>query len=281
MFPLCYTPPMERTSPHSPVTSKENKAVKFLASLADPKVRKKEKAFLIEGVKMVEEALRDRLGVKQVIAAPSLTQHHGKSVIKLAERSGIDILWISERLMDHVAESKTPQPVMAIVAMREHSEEELMAHRSRLILIAHQLQDPGNLGTIIRTAEAVGAAGIGVTQNSVDPYNPKTVRASMGSILRLPVVKIADSRGFLGKCRKEGFQTAALVLNGKQTLFDMDLKKPTVVMLGQEGSGLQADSLEGIDQRIRIPMSETIDSLNVATSAAVFLYEAYRQRMIQ
>ncbi|NTW68139.1 MAG: hypothetical protein HGB21_17790, partial [Nitrospirae bacterium] len=87
---------MERTSPHSPVTSKENKAVKFLASLADPKARKKEKAFLIEGVKMVEEALRDKLGVKQVIAAPSLTQHHGKGVLKLAERQGVNVLWISE-----------------------------------------------------------------------------------------------------------------------------------------------------------------------------------------
>jgi RNA methyltransferase, TrmH family len=270
---------MERTSPHSPVTSKENKAVKFLASLAEPKVRKKEKAFLIEGVKMVEEALRDRLGVKQVIAAPSLTQHHGKGVIKLAEMHGIPLLWISERLMDHVAESKTPQPVTAVVEMREHSEEALMAHDSGLIVIAHRLQDPGNLGTIIRTAEAVGASGVAITANSVDPHNPKTIRASMGSLLRVPVVKLTDVRGFLMKCRQKGFQTTALVLNGNHTLFELDLKKPTVIIVGQEGSGLQGEILEGIDLRVRIPMAETIDSLNVATSAAVILYEAMRQRM--
>ncbi|MBS1128099.1 MAG: methyltransferase, TrmH family, group 3 [Nitrospirae bacterium] len=270
---------MERTSPHNPVTSKENKAVKFLASLADPKVRKKEKAFLIEGVKMVEEALRDRLGVKQVIANPSLTQHHGKGVIKLAEKNGIEILWISERLMDHVAEGKTPQPVMAVVEMREHTEEELLAHRSGLIVMAHQLQDPGNLGTIMRTAEAVGASGVAITPHTVDAYNGKAVRGSMGSILRVPVVKVRSEHEFMRACKERGFQTAALVLNGRETPYDLDLTVPTVIMLGQESSGLMAEELVDVDHRVRIPMVETIDSLNVAVSAAVLLYEAYRQRM--
>jgi TrmH family RNA methyltransferase len=270
---------MTGTSPHNPVSSRDNKAVKFLASLADPKVRNKEKVFLVEGVKMVEEALRDKLGVKQVIASPSLTRHHGKGVIRLAEDRGIEILWISERMMDAAAESKTPQPVMAVVELREHVEEELISHSSRLIVVAHQLQDPGNLGTIIRTAEAVGAAGVAITRNSVDPHNPKTVRASMGSILRLPVVKIADAQGFLGKCKKAGFQVAAMVLQGDRNLFDADMTKPTAVIFGQEGSGLQGSLLESVDLQLRIPMAETIDSLNVATSAAVVLYEALRQRM--
>jgi TrmH family RNA methyltransferase len=270
---------MASTSPHRPISSRDNRAVKFLASLSEPKVRKKERVFLIEGVKMVEEALRDKLGVKQVIASPSLTQHHGKGVIRLAEGRGVDILWISDRLMGGVAESRTPQPVMAVVEMREHGEEALIAHSSGLIVIAHQLQDPGNLGTIIRTAEAVGAAGVAITRNSVDPHNPKTVRASMGSILRMPVVKIADAQGFLGKCKKAGFQAAAMALQGDRNLFDADMTKPTAVMFGQEGSGLQGSLLESVDLRLRIPMAKTIDSLNVATSAAVVLYEALRQRM--
>jgi len=270
---------MERTSPHSPITSKENKAVRYLVSLSDPKVRKKEMAFLVEGIKMVEEALRDNLGVKRVIAAPSLTQHHGKGVLKLAERLGIEMLWISERLLDSVSDSKTPQPVMAVMGMREHSEEALLAHSSGLIVIAHQLQDPGNLGTIIRTAEAVGASGVAITPHTVDPYNSKAVRGSMGSILRVPVVRIQNERDFVGTCKERGFQTAALELNGRKTPFELDLTLPTVIMLGQESSGLMAEELVGFDHRIRIPMAETIDSLNVATSAAVVLYEALRQRM--
>jgi len=270
---------MERTSPHDPVTSRENKTVKFLASLADPRVRKKEQAFLIEGVKMVEEALRDKLGVKQVIAAPSLTQHHGKSLLTMAERQGINVLWISARLMDQVAESKTPQPVMAVVEMQEHSEEELQAHASKLIVLCHQLQDPGNLGTIIRTSEAVGASGVAVTPHTVDAYNGKAVRGSMGSLLRIPVVKVQSEHEFIRACKERGFQTAALVLNGRETPFELDLTLPMVIMLGQESSGLMAEERVDIDHRVRIPMAETIDSLNVAISAAVILYEAMRQRM--
>src|SRR5512135_2657737 len=105
---------MQRTTPHTPITSKDNSIIKYLRSLADPKHRKKAQVFLIEGIKMVEEALREDAGVTMVVASPTLVQHHGKGVLKLAESRGVDILWISEHLMDAVSESKTPQPVMAV-----------------------------------------------------------------------------------------------------------------------------------------------------------------------
>lgn len=272
---------MQQTTPHSPITSKDNQSIKGLHALSDSKHRKKEKAFLIEGVKMVEEALRDGLGVKTVIASPSLVQHHGKGILKLAEARSVDVLWISERLMDSISESKTPQPVMAIVTMREFSENALLANEAGLIVIAHQLQDPGNLGTIIRTAEAVGASGVAISTNSVDPFNAKAVRASMGSILRVPIVHVGDTTTFVKECKQKGFQTVATVLTGKQTHFDIDLQKPTVVILGQEGAGLPKEIMEDIDHGVRIPMASTIDSLNVATAAAVILYEAFRQRMMR
>jgi TrmH family RNA methyltransferase len=234
---------------------------------------------LIEGIKMVEEAIRDNAGVKMVVASPTLVQHHGKAVLTQAEAGSIDILWISEKLMDAVSESKTPQPVMAVVGMSKHSEDELFAHGSKLIIIAHQLQDPGNLGTIIRTAEAVAAAGIALTPNTVDPYSAKAIRASMGSILRLPIVGVGEIKAFMKRCKKMGFQTVATMVTGEKTPFDIDLTKPTVVILGQEGAGLPQASMADVDLRVRIPMATTIDSLNVATSAAVILYEALRQRM--
>jgi TrmH family RNA methyltransferase len=273
-------PLMRQTSPYNPISSRDNSIVKFLRSLADPKRRKKEQAFLIEGVKMVEEALRDNLGVKTVVAVPSLTQHHGKGVLKLSESKGIDIVWVSERLMDVLAESKSPQPVMAVVLMKQHTEESLLNHQARLIVVAHQLQDPGNLGSIIRTAEAVGASGIAITSNTVDPFNAKAVRASMNSILRLPVVLIGDIAMFIQKCRQAGFQTVATALDGDKTHFAVDLTKPTTVIVGQEGAGLPQDIMAAIDLRVRIPMADTIDSLNVATAAAVVLYEAMRQRLL-
>jgi len=177
-----------------------------------------------------------------------------------------------------LSESKTPQPVIAVVPMKQHSEEALIEGRTGLIVVAHRLQDPGNLGTIIRTAEAVSASGVAVTRNTVDPYNAKAVRASMGSILRLPVVLAKDVTVFLKKCKEERFQIVAMDLNGETSHFDADLTKPTVVLLGQEGMGLSELPVP-VDLRVRIPLAKTIDSLNVAAAAAVFLYEAMRQRI--
>jgi len=228
---------------------------------------------------MVEEALRLDTRVKMVVATPSLVQHHGKGVLKQAESKGIEILWISERLMDTLSDSKTPQPVMAVVTMKQYSEDALLADKAGMVVLAHRLQDPGNLGTIIRTAEAAGASGVAVTPNTVDPYNAKAVRASMGSILRLPVVPVGDVTMFIRKSREKGFQTAATVLSGEMTHFDVDLTRPTVVLLGQEATGLPWDLVDDIDFRVRIPVAATIDSLNVATAAAVILYEAMRQRL--
>lgn len=269
---------MLTTTPHTPVTSKENSLVKRLRALSDAKHRKKERAFLIEGVKMVEEALRDRLRVRMVVAAPSLTRHHGKGIIRLADAAGADMLWISERLMDQLAESRTPQPVMAVVELREHSEEALLSLPAKLIVLCHQVQDPGNLGTIIRTAEAAGASGLALSPNTADPHNAKAVRASMGSILRVPVVRTGEAPLFLRKCRERGYQIVALTTGGERTHFDLDLRTPTVVIVGQEGTGLPDDLLKDADLRVRIPLAETIDSLNVATATAVVLYEAVRQR---
>lgn len=277
--PLCVILfPMPQTGPHNPLTSKDNSIIKHLRSFADPKVRKKEKSFLIQGVKMVDEALRDNLGITLLVAAPALVRHHGKGVLKLAEDRAVQVLWISDRLMDAIAASKTPQPVLALVKMKDYSEDMLLDHPNGLIIIAHQLQDPGNLGTIIRTAEAVGASGVAITKNTVDPYHDKAIRASMGSILRLPVVHLGDGTAFLRTCKEKGFQTAATVVSGERSCFDVDLIKPTVFILGQEGAGLPQDIIAEIDLRIHIPMTGTIDSLNVATAAAVVLYETMRQR---
>lgn len=269
---------MEQTSPRTPLTTKTNRTVRFLASLADPKIRKQERAYLIDGIKMVEEALRHRSGVRLVIAAPSLTGHHGRGIIGLAEASGTPVLWISERLIDQLSESKTPQPVMAVAEMREDTEERLLTDDAALIVLCHQLQDPGNLGAIIRTAEAVGASGVAITAKSVDPYNPKCVRASMGSILRLPVVRVSDLTVFLDACRERRYQIAAMTLMGERTLFQVDLKGPTVIIVGQEGAGIPQEVAGAADLRVRIPMATAIDSLNAAVSTAVVLYEALRQR---
>lgn len=272
---------MQRTTPHAPLTSKDNSFVKTLRSLADPKHRKKEQAFLIEGIKIVEEALRDNTGVKTVVAAPSLMQHHGKGVLRLAESRAVQIVWVSERLMDALADSKTPQPVMAIVAQKEHRADDLFDNPAGLVLVAHELQDPGNLGTILRTAEAVGASGVITTPHTVDPFNAKAVRASMGSILRVPVVHDGSLPLIIKACKQKGYMTCATALTAAKTHLEADFTKPTALILGQEGAGLPQEHLKDIDVAVRIPMAGAVESLNVAVAAAVILYEAMRQRQLK
>jgi TrmH family RNA methyltransferase len=270
---------MQKSSPHDPITSKDNSVIKHLRSLSDPKHRKKEQAFVIEGVKMVKEALRDKAGLTMLVASPALMQHQGKGLLKLADASSIKILWISDKLMEGLSENKTPQPVLAVAMMKEHSRDVLLSHHSKLIIIAHEIQDPGNLGTIMRTAEAAGAAGLVLTPNTADPFSPKAVRASMGSILRLPVHRIGRTDAFLKLCRQRGFQVVATVLTDAKSPSDVNLTKPTVVIVGQEGSGLPQDVIADVDVCVRIPMARSVDSLNVASSCAVILYEIMRQRM--
>lgn len=213
-----------------------------------------------------------------IAAAPSFMRRGGKTIISLADTAGTDVLWISERLMDAVSESKTPQPVMAVVKVKEHREAPLISSGSGIFVICHRLQDPGNLGTIIRTSEAVGAAGVAVTPNTVDPYNPKSVRASMGSILRMPILRLSDMTSFIGRCRDNGFQIAALAPSAGRPLFDLNLSRPTCFIFGSEGSGLDEYAAKSADVLVRIPMAGAVDSLNVSAAAAVVLYEAYRQR---
>ena len=269
---------MHRTSPHSPLAGSDNAFVKRLRSLADAKGRKRERSFLIEGVKMVEEALRDNAGVRLVTATPALLQHHAKGLLKLADSRGVEVVWISDRLMDKLSDSKSPQPVMAEVTMPQTDEAALFKNPAGLIVVAARLQDPGNLGTIIRTAEAVTASGVAITAGTVDPYNAKAVRASMGSIFRVPVVESADLKTLIRTAKEHKFQTVAAVAAGGSEYFDADLRQATMLILGQESAGLAPEDLSGVDLRLGIPMAPTIDSLNVAVAGAVVLYEVMRQR---
>lgn len=269
---------MQQNTPHNPITSRDNNVAKYLRSLSNIKTRKKQNALLLEGTKLVEEALRNNMEVTLVAASPDLLRHHGKGVLSLAESKAVRIIWLTNQLMDAISESKTPQPVFAVTKIKQFTEMDLLESNAGLIVIGHELQDPGNLGTIIRTAEAVGASGVAITSKTVDPFNSKTIRASMGSILRLPVVQIGDGKEFIKACKRKGYQTIATVIAGNLTHFDLDLRKSTVVILGQEGAGLPQDFLADIDIHVRIPMTKSIDSLNVSVAAAVILYEAVRQR---
>ena len=263
------------------ISSRSNKEVKYLKSLELARNRQREGRFLVEGVRLVEDAVRENRTVEKLIVTPRADDdYRAAHVIAAARERGVEVLLVADRVLDYISDTKTTQGVMALVKSRQYTEDDLAGGQMPLIVVAHLLQDPGNLGTIVRVAEAAGAGGVVITPGTVDLYNPKALRATMGSIFRLPTVRAESLEGFVKRFRKKGYQVVAAMVSGRKRYFDVDYMKPTVLIIGQEASGLPSAASGLANVQVSIPMATMIDSLNVASAASVILYEAVRQRLV-
>lgn len=177
-----------------------------------------------------------------------------------------------------MSDTQTPQGILSILRQQHYSLEELLKASAPLFLVLENLQDPGNLGTILRTAEGAGVTGVLLSRESVDIYNPKVVRSTMGSIFRVPFLYAEDLRETLRVLKSHGIQSFAAHLEGKKNYDQQDYRSGTAFLIGNESSGLSEELAACGDTYIRIPMEGQLESLNAAVAAAVLVYEAYRQR---
>lgn len=261
------------------ISSRSNKTVKYLKGLGLARNRQKEGRFLIEGVRIIEEAIENPGCMERLIVTPqAASSDRQAALIETARERGIETMWVADRVIDYLSETKTSQGVMAQVRPVDFTVDDLERGQTPLIIVAHLLQDPGNLGTIVRVAEAAGAGGVVITPGTVDFFNPKALRATMGSIFRLPTYRADSLEKFLVHFKEKGYQVVAAMVSGKKKYFEVNLMKPTIMLLGQEAAGLPADASRLSDVRVSIPMATMIDSLNVASAAGVILYEAVRQK---
>ena len=217
---------------------------------------------IIESAAFDEDALGDA-------AVRRLAQH-------LAEE-GADVFIVSRKTLEAMSPVKTPAGAVGIARRSLSSLEEALNTANPLVVVAHDVQDPGNVGGIMRTAEAAGATAFIATQSTADPLGWKALRGSMGSALRLPIAR-DDIKTTLEAFHKAGIVPTALVPRGGEPLFATDLKAPTALILGGEGPGLPPEIVRRIDRRVSIPMLGPVESLNVGVAAALVLYEAFRQR---
>jgi TrmH family RNA methyltransferase len=208
-----------------------------------------------------------------------------RSVRALAEQlasAGADVFIVSRNVLDTMSPVKTPSGAVGIGRRRMtplSTAVQTKASQPPLIAIAHDVQDPGNVGGIMRTAEAAGATAFIVSSGSADPLSWKALRGSMGSALRLPIARAEISEA-MRECRKAGVATTALVPRGGRPFFTIDFRKPTALILGSEGPGLSDDVAGQAEQHVSIPMHGPVESLNVGVAAALVLYEAFRQRTV-
>lgn len=255
------------------ISSTSNPQVKRLLQLQKKsKARTEEKVFIVEGIRMFVEVPEER--VEKVYISESL-YNKKKQELNLGKFQ-VEIL--SDNVFQHVSDTKTPQGILCVVKQKAYDVESLLNLQDPHFMVLDNLQDPGNLGTIVRTAEGAGVDAVFLSKESVDIYNPKTIRSTMGSIYRMPVVYVEDLLELLDTFNKKGIKSYAAHLEGKNSYDQEDYRGGTAILIGNEGNGLRDEVSNKANIWVRIPMEGQVESLNAAIAASVLMFEVARQR---
>ncbi|MBQ6363348.1 MAG: RNA methyltransferase [Lachnospiraceae bacterium] len=264
------------------ITSPQNPRIRRIIQLqSKARVRKEEGSFITEGVRIFkdtpDEALRAVYVTKERL--PELQD----LILGKTRSAGAPVCVIPQALMEKISDTKTPQGILCEVRMPSCTREDLLREEAPLLLMLEAIQDPGNLGTMVRTAEAAGAAGIILSRECADLYSAKTVRATMSAIFRMPILTDADLREEIRALQENRVRIYAACLDDRACPYDrFDYTKGTgygsAFLVGNEGNGLQEETIRLSDETVYLPMAGQIESLNAAVAASILLYEAARQR---
>lgn len=251
------------------ITSTANSAVKDVCRLKTKKVRDEENKFIIEGMKMLTEAVLSGMEVESVFAE---NKEYLKNKSFFDSLSVQNLYTVNDAVIEKISEWKTPQGVCAVVKKRKYSLDDFISQNKVFVLVLDGVADPGNIGTIIRTSEAAGVDCIITTQGTADCYQSKALRASMGSIFRIPVFENFEKCGIIYTLKKYGIKLLSTSLEGED-VFDFDFGSAKIAaVFGNEGAGVGREFTENADMLVRLPMSGSVESLNVAVSAGIIMY---------
>lgn len=255
------------------ISSSDNKQVKNVVLLnSSGKARKKQNAFIVEGIRMFTEVEMER--ILAVFVSESFFNEKENAI--LLERVNYEV--VVDKVFHKMSDTQTPQGILAVVQKKEYTMEEMFcAGKQGCILFLEGVQDPGNLGTIIRTGEGAGVCGVIMSKDTVDLFNPKTIRSTMGSIYRVPHLVVDDFFGCMLEFQKNGGRIYGTHLLGNREYHQVDYPGLTGILIGNEGNGLTKQAAEGADELVHIPMEGQVESLNVAIAAALFMYEVKRK----
>ncbi len=255
------------------ITSKDNEIIKHIRKLKDKKERDISNEFIVEGIKMLEEAINEGADIKTVVVCDDCLGNSKIATDLLYEIAKENIIYVPEKIFKLISDVKTPQGILAVIKKSDTSKIE---YTDDLFLILDNIQDPGNLGTIIRTADSINLKQIIVPKGSADSYNPKVVRSSMGAIFRVKVIEVDDLVKAIKEMKKNKIKVLATDLRTDKSIYDVNYEK-SVIVIGNEANGVSEKVLELADERIKIPMSGKTESLNAAVATGIILYNAVRK----
>lgn len=261
------------------ITSVANARVKQVVQWqSKARERKKDRIYLVEGFKMYEEAPEEDILDVYVSedAVQKLDSGMAPDIWDKLQRTGYEV--VSADIFRKMSDTQTPQGILTVLRQPVYDLEELLRKPTPLFVVLENLQDPGNLGTIVRTGEGAGITGVIMSEQTVDIFNPKTIRATMGSIYRVPFVYVQDMKETLQKLHEHGIHTYAAHLQGSTYYDTFSFAEPTAFLIGNEGNGLQKETADAAEAYLKIPMEGRVESLNAAIATSLLMYEAHRQR---
>lgn len=252
-----------------PIASRDNKTLKMIRSLQRKKGRCETGLYFVEGVRMVEEALRwAEDAIKAIIVSESFAQKN-QSFVDTLDESGKTVYTAKESLFQEICNTEAPQGIGAVLVMPENAERDFSD--DRFLLVLDGVSEPGNLGTIIRTAEAAGVDCVILLKGCADLYNPKVVRSTMGSLFRVPCLSGAELET-VSRLKADGFSIVATALQDSVAIDNADVKGKRAIVIGSEAFGVSEELLELSDVRVQIPMEGEVESLNAGVAAGICMY---------
>ncbi|MBQ3665392.1 MAG: 23S rRNA (guanosine(2251)-2'-O)-methyltransferase RlmB [Lachnospiraceae bacterium] len=259
------------------INSTANHQIKNIILLqTKAKARNKQDCFIIEGIRMFTEVPVDRLIKTYVTEA--FFENTSENVREKINASLHE--FVSEEVFKRISDTVTPQGILAIVKKQELKMDEFYINKeskNKIVMILEDIQDPGNLGTMIRTAEAAGIAAVIMSKGTVDIYNPKVVRSTMGTIFRVPFTYVDDLEMTIDELKAQNIMVYAAHLEGEKYYYEADFKQPSAILIGNEGNGLSKRISDKADEMLKIPMYGKVESLNAACAATILMYETVRQ----
>ncbi len=256
------------------IASAANEKLKFARRVRDGR---EEAWIFVEGERLVEECLQSKLPLNACFYSPDLSER-GRAILEELSARRCALYQITNALMADLADTVHPQGIVVLAARPSVTLQEAIAGVHPLIVCLDAIQDPGNLGSLLRTAEAAGATGVVALKGSAAAFSPKVLRSAMGSAFRLPIAVDVTIEDFLAVLARFGIRVIATAASGEIAYDAYDWRQPTALILGNEARGVRAELLERCDARLRIPLRPPVESLNVAAAAAVLLFEAERRR---
>ncbi len=258
------------------ITSRDNDLVKHIRKLKNKKYRDTNQEYIIEGIKLISEAIKENANIKKIILCDDCekTEHISKDL--MYEIAKYDCIYMSDNVFNYLSEVNTPQGILAIIGKQQSDLD--IDYSQDIILALDDVQDPGNLGTILRTIDSIGLTQILVSKDTVDAFNPKVVRSTMGAIFRVKVIESTNLLKTLKEIQKHKFKIMVSSLQTDNSIYDVDYNKK-VIVVGNEANGVKSDIQQLADEKIKIPLLGKTESLNVSVATGIILYEYIRQKL--